>query len=861
MAVQMTDILPGIDLHTLGIGAALAVPALGVGLLAQLAGSAHQLRALQNLKRYRGKDESFTDMLNYAALVDDGVVVCKSGALMAAWRYRGEDNASATKEHRETVSRILNSALLRFGSGWMIHVDAARRPAAPYPPAELSRFPDPITTAMDQERRQLFNTMGALYESEFVLTVTWFPPLLAQRRFVEMMFDDEAPAGKTGDTSGLLNQFRRDIATFEDRLSGILRLERLRGRRAVAENGRETLFCDLLSWLQYCVTGLRHPIAVPPCPMYLDSLVGGQDVFTGVTPKVGRHFVQVVSVDGFPTESFPGMLTALAELPLEYRWSTRFIFLDQTEAVAQFKKYRGKWKQKIRGFMDQVFNTSSGVVDQDAVLMTKDADAAIAETNSGFVAQGYYTSVVVLMGESRELVSSGARMVEKAINSLGFTARVESLNTMDAFMGSLPGHGNENVRRPLLNTGNLADLLPTASIWCGEATAPCPYYPPLAPALMQCVTDGFTPFWLNLHVRDNGHCAIFGPTRSGKSTLLGLIAAQFRRYQGSRVIAFDKGESLYPLTKAAGGLHYHIGGSHGLSLAFCPLQFLDTQSDRAWANEWIDTLLQLQGVISTPGQRNEIASAIEAMARTGETGLTSFCINVQNEVIREALKPYTIDGTMGHLLDADKDGLTDFDFVCFEIETLFHMGEKYCLPVLLYLFRRIEKSLDGRPTLLILDEAWIPLGHKVFAGKIREWLKSFAKKNVAVVMATQNLTDAANSGILDVIVESTATKIFLPNMYARDEDTSKLYRRMGLNSRQIDMVASAEMKRDYYYVSERGRRMVQLALGPIALSFVGATDPDSLKRVRELELDHGAAWPVAWLRERGVANAEALFSR
>ncbi|TGQ87075.1 conjugal transfer protein TrbE, partial [Mesorhizobium sp. M1C.F.Ca.ET.204.01.1.1] len=92
-------------------------------------------------------------------------------------------------------------------------------------------------------------------------------------------------------------------------------------------------------------------------------------------------------------------------------------------------------------------------------------------------------------------------------------------------------------------------------------------------------------------------------TGSGKSTLLSLIAAQFRRYPDAQVFAFDKGRSILPLTLAIGGDHYEIGGDasgegEGRSpgLAFCPLAELSTDGDRAWACEWIETLVALQGV-------------------------------------------------------------------------------------------------------------------------------------------------------------------------------------------------------------------------------------------------------------------------
>jgi type IV secretion/conjugal transfer VirB4 family ATPase len=804
------------------------------------------------LSRHRAKDAGLADLLNYAAEVEDGVIVCKSGALMAAWLYRGNDNASSTDEEREIVSYRINQALAALGNGWMVHVDAVRRNAPNYSDPGFSYFPDGITLAIDEERRRHFNSLGTMYEGFFVITVTYFPPVLAQAKFVELMFDDDSETmDKKARTRSVLAQFKQEVATLESRLGTFLKLERLQGRPVIAEDGIAKTEDDFLRYLQFCVTGLNHPVLLPSNPIYLDALIGGQELWGGVIPKIGRKFIQVVSIEGFPMESYPGILAQLAELPVEYRWNSRFIFMDQHEAVAHLEKFRKKWRQKVRGFFDQVFNTNTGHIDQDAVAMVADAESAIAEIKSGITGAGYYTSTVILMDEDRPKLEAAAIQIEKSISSLGFAARVETINTMDAYLGSLPGHGVENVRRPILNALNLADLLPTSSIWTGENYAPCPFYPPSSPPLLYCMTTGHTPFRLNLHVRDLGHTILFGPTGAGKSTHLALLAAQLRRYPGMSIFAFDKGMSLYPLTKASGGRHFTVAGDND-QLSFCPLQFLDTRNDRSWAMEWIDAILALNGLISTPGQRNEIASAIMSMHATGSHSLTEFTSSIQDRAVREALKQYTVEGSMGHLLDAEEDGLDLSHFMTFEIEELMGLGEKYALPVLLYLFRRIERSLQGQPAAIILDEAWLMLGHEVFREKIREWLKALRKANCMVIMATQSLTDASRSGILDVIVESTATKIFLPNLFARDEDAAALYRRFGLNNRQIDIIATATPKRQYYYVSEKGRRLYDLALGPLALSFVGASDKESIASIRALETKHGEQWIGEWLKSRNV---------
>lgn len=836
----------------------ISIAVVGVLLVLFLLSQVRKVNEDLRLKKHQSTEAGLADLLNYAAVVDDGVIVGKNGSFMAAWLYKGSDNASATDVEREMNSFRINQALANMGSGWMVHVDAVRRPAPNYSHPSQSNFPDPVSAAIDEERRRTFEGLGNLYEGFFIITVTWFPPMLAERKFVELMFhDDSDKPNNKARTHHLIDFFKKEVKNIESRMSSAVSMERLRGQKIMNEDGSTVTHDEFLQWLQFCVTGINHAVMLPTNPIYIDNLIGGKELYTGVTPKLGRKFIQVVAIEGFPLESSPGILTRLAELPVEYRWSNRFIFMDHHEAVSHLEKFRKKWKQKIRGFFDQVFNTNGGTVDEDAVSMVADAASAIAETNSGMVAQGFYTSVVVLMDESRSVVETAALQLEKAINAMAFTARVETINTMDAFMGSLPGHGVENVRRPLINTMNLADLIPTSTIWTGENFAPNPLMPPNSPPLMHGLTSGNSPFRVNIDVRDLGHTIMFGPTRAGKSTHLAILAMSWRRYSNARLFTFDKGMSMYPSCKAAGGAHYVVAGA-GEKLAFAPLSNLVTRSRRAWAMGWIDDLLALNGLKTTPEQRNLIAETIIEMGTVEENEgrpgtLSEFTAKVQDTDIRAALKDYTIDGLMGHLLDAEEDQLSISDFITFEIEHLMDLGDRYALPVLLYLFMRIQEALDGRPTLIILDEAWLMLGHDVFREKIREWLKTLAKKNCRVLMATQNLSDASQSGILDVIVESTATKIYLPNMYARDEAATALYLRMGLNLRQIEIIATAQQKRDYYLVSEKGRRLYSLALGPLALSFVGATGPDDIAIIKKLEEQHGDSWVHVWLRDRGLS--------
>lgn len=812
------------------------------------------------LRSFRHSGPSFADLVPYAGLVANGIVLLKDGSLMAGWYFAGPDSESSMDAERNEVSRQINTILARLGSGWMIQVEAVRMPTTDYPARRDCYFPDPVTRAIDDERRSRFEQESGHFESRHAIILTWRPPERRRAGLARYIYSDvESRSASYADTA--IESFRTSIREVEQYLASVLSIRRMETREVEAREGtRMARYDELFQFIRFCITGENHPIRLPDIPMYLDWLATAE-LQHGLSPMVENRFLGVVAIDGFPAESWPGILNSLDLMPLTYRWSSRFMFLDDQDARQKLERTRKKWQQKVRPFIDQLFQTQSRSIDQDAAAMVAEAEDAIAEASSQLVAYGYYTPVIVLFDDSSKHLQEKAEAVRRLIQAEGFGARIETLNATEAFLGSLPGNWYANIREPLINTRNLADLIPLNSVWSGSPTAPCPFYPHASPPLMQ-VASGSTPFRLNLHVDDVGHALVFGPTGSGKSTLLALIAAQFRRYAGAQIFAFDKGRSMMPLTLAAGGEHYEIGGDDAdgaATLAFCPLSDLSTDTDRAWASEWIETLIAVQGVTITPDHRNAVSRQIGLMAEARGRSLSDFVSGVQMREIKDALHHYTVDGPMGQLLDAERDGLLLGSFQTFEIEQLMNMGERNLVPVLTYLFRRIEKRLTGAPSLIILDEAWLMLGHPVFRDKIREWLKVLRKANCAVLLATQSISDAERSGIIDVLKESCPTKICLPNGAAREPGTREFYERIGFNERQIEIVATAVPKREYYVASPEGRRLFNMALGPVALSFVGASGKDDLKRILALK-KAGADWPVHWLKERGIGHAETLLA-
>ena len=138
--------------------------------------------------------------------------------------------------------------------------------------------------------------------------------------------------------------------------------------------------------------------------------------------------------------------------------------------------------------------------------------------------------------------------------------------------------------------------------------------------------------------------------------------------------------------------------------------------------------------------------------------------------------------------------------------------------------------------------------------QLREWLKTLRKKNASVVFATQSLSDIDGSNIAPAIVESCPTRIFLPNERAIEPQITAIYRRFGLNDRQIEILARATPKRDYYCQSRRGNRLFELGLGPVALAFCAASSKTDHAAIERVVAEHGReAFTPAWLADRELA--------
>lgn len=795
-----------------------------------------------NLTEYRQRPALLADWLPWAGLVAPGVVLSKDGSFQRTARFRGPDLDSATQSELVATTARLNNALRRLGTGWAMFVEAERCPAASYPHSD---FPEPLSWLVDEERRAAFEEGGSHFESSYHLTLQYLPPEESRARAAKLIYENTSTAGV--DWRERLTAFIAETERIFDLLAGVM------PEIGWLDDG------ETLSYLHTTVSTRRHRVGVPEVPFHLDLLLTDVPLLGGLAPMLGDEHLRVTTLRGFPTSTWPGILDDLNRLGFAYRWSTRFVCLDKDEAEGELGRLRRQWFAKRKSVLallrETLFQQESPLLNTDASNKAADADAALQALGSDQVAFGYLTSTVTVLDADADLADEKLRRVERVIQGRGFVTIAESLNSVEAWLSSIPGNAYANVRQPVVSTLNLAHLMPLSAVWAGpERNAHLD-----GPPLIVTRTEGATPFRLVTHVGDVGHTLVVGPTGMGKSVLLATLAMQFRRYKGSRIFAFDMGRSMRATVLGLGGEHYDLGGNG--AIAFQPLARVNEEGCRSRAAEWVEGRLLQEGVAIGPNEKVAIWSALGSLAGAPveQRTLTGLSLLLQSNTLRQALAPYVLGGTHGKLLDSDLDYLSTADVQCFEMEELMP-SKAAVLAVLGYLFARLEERFDGAPTLLILDESWLFLDDPIFSARIRQWLKTLRKKNVSVIFATQSLADIKDSSIAPAIIESCASRIFLPNSQATEPQIRSIYEGFGLNARQIEIVANAQPKRDYYYQSRAGNRLFDLDLGPVALAFAGASSPQDQQAIDQMLRDAGLPGFVgAWLRHRGLGWAADLL--
>ena len=783
------------------------------------------------------------------------VVINKDGSLMATWQFRGPDLDSSVEEELAVITNRLQGAMASLKTNYVLWFESQRTPSLGY--ETTSHFPDSVTRGMDAERAQLYAS-GRYYESHFYATLQYLPPKDRQEKMKELLV--EGREKKLTKAEDVLEAFGEQIYKL------FVMFQNLRMEAHFLEENA------MLTYLHSTVSGRPRPLKYPGSRFLFDKYLYDTPLYGGLEPQLGHQHMRVIAPISYARDTVFGGFDALSRLDFPYRWMTRVYCMSKNDVLSELDMERRQWKGKLQSLSSTLAdaairegaqNTENlNEVAVDRVAEVRDAIHAVEADHISFV---YYSTAVIVLDEDREAVEEKAKIVRQLFIEHGMKAKIEDFNAVDTWMGCVPGLIGHNIRRPLISTGNLVHMMPLTAAWAGEEWNQHLDGPPL----LYAQTDGSSSYRLNLHIGEIGHSLMIGPTGAGKSVHLNCIEAAFRKYQNARVIIFDKGASSKVLTLGVGGKFYDIGKAG--EMAFQPLAGIDREDERQWAQEWLADYLREEGIEVTPEYKSILRDSLATVAGMEQRfrTMTTFISFLQSAKLKEAFYPMALadgsgnKGEYGEIFDSDVDRLSIGAWQSFEMETLMN-SKRIVGTTLMYIFHRIEnvvkdvRASEAGPTLIVLDECWVFFENPMFADKIKEWLKTLRKYNTAVLFATQSLDDIAKSPILDTVLSSCLSRIFLPDKLATTESRRELYRAFGLNRQQIQLLAHAQPQREYYYDSPMGSRLYHLALDlcPFTLAYVSVNKGALAKCQRILDRYGAETFNDHWMEEMELTLPE-----
>lgn len=754
-----------------------------------------------------------SEVLPWAGMVEEGICLTKDGVLLAGFQVAPTDLGFAGHEQVIAVIKSLDSVFRTLGDGWHIYVDSRRKRIGATP--TYCREDAPVAVQEFEAERPV--GIGQVFDSDFF--VIFGKDVSEADTIGNWLFSSSDESKDEG------RSIRKGLKTFLGELVDI-------------ESALYNVFNwtnplnshDFISYLHTTVGGSQK-VSVPEVPFYLDTMLADRRVLTDGPVKIGDEYLSIASIHDFPDQTHSAMASRLMQVDEEFRFVTRFSFMSRDSAKSKIKAIRRTHSGKRKGagamFQEAVLKEESELLDTEALAQTGDASEALSLLASGTIRFGQCSSVIMTYDKSARGARERMNRVRSVVQAQEFVCKEESIGAFGAWLGTMPGNLSHNPRQSVISTRSLAHLMPISGSWIGEDwSAHLAELTGVRFPLMYG-RSGADVFRLNLGVGDVGHTLVVGPTGAGKSVLLSALAMSWIRFPGTRVVFFDKDRSSESSTVNVGGQFFDLGGEGRGGLRVNPFADIENGGYRIWLADFIVTWLKERGVDVPDDDRGEYISALEQLIAMApeDRGWKSFVDSLQTKQGRAALMPF-VEGDPARFFQHGHESFGDSVWTAFETNELLNADVSAAQFVLLYLFRKLGASFDDKaPTLLVLDEAWLFLDHPVFSAMLRDWLKTLRKKNVYVVLATQELGDLKGD-IGATVTSACLTKIFLPNANAQQE--YEVYERMGCSAEDVEAISDGVPKREYLYFSTKGRQLFEMGLTKEALSLLTSAKKENV---------------------------------
>jgi type IV secretion system protein VirB4 len=747
------------------------------------------------------------------------------GSYLRSYGYRGPDTSSASKAERVQLDERLSSAVQLLGSRWCWHIEGQNCAVRGYP---KTKWPTSASALLDAERRQRCLEAGTQFELKTYLTLTESHPSYGTMALAQLVQAGDSQSSRMRQR----DSFRKSCDELAHVLRGLVKIEDLDDD-------------DIATYLHSTISTQRHRIRASD-HQFLNETLPDERFSRGIgLSRLGRSYMTVMSLGGYPKMSSPQLLSALARLPFEFRWVTRWLPMSRMEAKRLMSARQLSALGNTEFAKDHIMNAIDKLtggdkknkpkrLDRDAVKradMAGDAMEQLSERGYGSM-----TTVFVVTEKDRRRCLENTQRLKTELQGQELVVREETIDPVVPWRMSFPGNRETSRRTFPVSTRNLADLMPTSSIWQGME---CDRRLETTTGVRRpwMYTSDPTPMRINSDVPGGGaHVQVFGAVGSAKSTLINHLAMQFQGWPRAQVVSLSVGLSEFGPAILSGGAVYSIGKPD--SQPFQPLAFVDEHAEAVMALEWLQGCVESLDEAVTPSRTEKLGEAVRLIAgddprRRTMTELVKVLKSSAPDLAL-ILKPFTRAGFYGHIFDGDDVSALDRKrWTMFDVGALLNGRPAIIRPAIAHLMQRIRRWIDGSPTLVYMDEVpdWLHKSPQLERDVVK-FIDTDRKNEVRVLMAAQMPSQLDQFKLLQPSVKSgCATKIYGPDANAKTQMQS--YLGMGVTETEVDAITRLPLG-SYLLKNQHGSRAFALNPGPIALALTGMSRPDELALLAEL---------------------------
>jgi type IV secretion system protein VirB4 len=509
------------------------------------------------------------------------------------------------------------------------------------------------------------------------------------------------------------------------------------------------------------------------------------------------YFVKVLTLKEPSAHTFPLLLKGLLNVRANYHVVTEWKKEEPGKTRRAIQAKRRHFHNTKQSFFSQVnfheVNPQDYLLDSAKESQVRELGRGLEEIELHGNYFGQFSLTVVIYDRDLGNVERAAAEFYKVFSIHDAQLYDERYNLLNAFLAAVPGNYPFNLRYLYLLNTNYADLSFLFTLHSGD-----PWNAHLRQEYLAVLeTNHGTPYFLNLHYRDTAHSMILGRTGSGKSFLLNFLMTSLQKYSPFTFI-FDLGGSFESLTRLFDGSYLRVG-LQSTDFTINPFCIPPTKTNFDFLALFVKVLLGQSAAALDPSTERDLYQQIENLYSLDPALRTlDVFANTLPRQFSQALAKWVRGGQFGFLFDNPQDTISFSRFQCFDFQALASYPD-LLEPLLFYVLHRANEVITNREIsstfkAFFIDEAWLFLRNSSIQHYVTEALKTWRKHNAAMILSTQSLDELKRSELLDVIVESCATKMFLANP---DMDRDLYRRQFHLNETEVDLIASLVPKQQF----------------------------------------------------------------